>query len=59
MADKEECKCKHCGERFVPDPTKMNASRSGCGQQCPNCGIWTSIPFQLYRELGGKIPGEE
>ena len=57
MAD--ECKCKHCGERFVPDPTKMNASRSGCGQQCPNCGIWTPIPFQLYRELGGKIPGEE
>ena len=29
MADKEECKCKHCGEWFVPDSSRMNALQGG------------------------------
>lgn len=50
-------KCKYCDEEFIP--TKPNVSAGDCGQQCPHCGIWTPIPFQIFRNCGGKIPGED
>lgn len=49
--------CKICRKKFVP--TRPNVSGLDCGQQCPHCGIWTPVPFLIYREVGGKIPGED
>lgn len=58
MAKKDnEVKCKICGEKF--EAKKPNISGKDCGEKCPHCGIWTPIPFSIYREVGGKIPGED
>jgi len=56
-SDNNEVKCKICGKKFVP--SKPNISGLDCGQKCPHCGIWTPIPFQTFRAVGGKIPGEQ
>lgn len=51
--------CKICGKKFIPTGQNVNVSGSDCGQRCPHCGIWTPVPFMIYREIGGKIPGED